>query len=144
MMICTVSSIFLSRFAFCRVLALLMVLFVPLLPAQAAQAPGSDPLPPLKAALDRMEKQLASAGTATKQDLKALGKELASARSGALNCVAQAEQQIARLENDLAILRPGKDKDMQARKSTESQPDDQAETLLSPDIAPSIGGCAEQ
>lgn len=139
MMICTVSSIFLSRFAFCRVLALLMVLFVPLLPAQAAQAPGSDPLPPLKAALDRMEKQLASAGTATKQDLKALGKELASARSGALNCVAQAEQQIARLENDLAILRPGKDKDMQARKSTESQPDDQAETLLSPDIARQLG-----
>ena len=92
MMIYTASTLFLSRFASCRGLALLLVLLVPLMPAQAAEAPGPDPLPQVKAALDRVEKQLASAGTATEQNLKALGKELTSARSSAVDCVEQAGQ----------------------------------------------------
>ena len=135
MMIYTASTLFLSRFASCRGLALLLVLLVPLMPAQAAEAPGPDPLPQVKAALDRVEKQLASAGTATEQNLKALGKELTSARSSAVDCVEQAGQQIARLENDLAILRPEKPEDTQAKQSQESRPDEQTETLLSPEIA---------
>ena len=114
MVICTASTLFYYRFACCQVWALLLVLGL-LIPAQAAEVPGPDPLPQIKATLDRLETQLASGDTATQQELEASKEELSTIRPDVLDCVEQAEKSIARLESELAILRPGKPADATAK-----------------------------
>ena len=132
MLICTASTLFLRRFACCQVWVLLLVLGL-LVPAQAAEAPEPAPLPEMQATLERLEKQLASAETATEPELKTLEKEIAKVRSSALDCVQQAEQGAKKLDSELAILRPEKPTDAKAAKETQSS--EQPETPVSPDIA---------
>ena len=132
MLMCTASNPFCRRFAWRYVWALLLVLGL-LVPAQAADAPEADALPQAKAALDRIEKQLASAETATEPELKTLEKEIAKVRSSALDCVQQAEQGAKKLDSELAILRPEKPADAKAAEETQSI--EQPETPVSPDIA---------
>ena len=132
MVICTANTLFLSRFACCQVWALLLVLGL-LVPAQAADVPGPDPLPQAQATIDRVEKQLASAETATEPELKTLKKDIATVRSSALACVQQAEQGTEKLDSELAILRPEIPADAKAAKET--QPSEQPETPVSPAIA---------
>jgi septal ring factor EnvC (AmiA/AmiB activator) len=115
MVICTTSTVSLPRFAGCQVWVLLLVLGL-LVPAQAADAPELAPLPEMQATLERLEKQLASAGTATAQELKTLEKEIATVRSSALECVKEAEQGAEKLDSELAILRPEKPVDAKAAK----------------------------
>ena len=134
MVICTASTLFYYRFACCQVWALLLVLGL-LIPAQAAEAPGPDPLPQVKATLDRLETQLASGDTATQQELEASEEELSTIRPDVLDCVKQAEKSIARLESELAILRPGKPADAKAKDAKETQPSEQVAAPVSPAIA---------
>ena len=137
MLNCLASTLFYRRVAWFQVLVLLLVLGL-LIPVQAADAPGPDPLPQVKTALEQIEKQLATGDTATQEELDAYEEELVTFRPDLLGCVKQAEGSIARLENELAILHPGKPKDKQAEKSPESQPDEQPAALVSPAIARQI------
>jgi len=132
MVICTASTLFCRRFACCRVWALLLVLLVP---AQAADLPGPDPIAQAQAALDRIQARLASADVATEQELKAHEEEIATIRSGALVCVEQAEQGIAKLESELAILRPKEPADKQTQKAEEAKPSEQPTEPVAPAIA---------
>jgi len=134
MMICKTSSLFLSRLACCRFWALLLLLGL-LIPAQAAEVLISDVLPQAQATLKRLEQQIATAQTATAQELKALRKEIATVRSSALDCVQQAEPKIEMLVSELAILQPEKPKDTQKKTAAESQPAAQPEAPVSPAIA---------
>ena len=131
MVICKASTLFLSRFACVQVWVLLLLFGLPV-PAQAAEALKPDTLPQAQAALERLEQQLASARTATAQELKALKKEIATVRSSAQDCVQQAEPEIASLDSQLAILQPEPPKDTQAKTAEETQPAEQPQALLSP------------
>jgi potassium efflux system protein len=134
MVICTASTLFLSRFACCQVWGLLLVLGL-LIPAQAAEALKPDTLPQAQATLERLEQQIATARTATAQELKALKKEIATVRSSAQDCVQQAEPKIELLDSQLAILQPEPPKDTQAKTAEETQPAEQPQAPVSPAIA---------
>ena len=134
MVICKASTLFLSRFVCCQVWALLPLLGL-LIPAQAAEAVKPDPLPQAQATLERLEKQFATARTATAQELKTLRKEIATVRSSAQDCLQQAEPKIEILDSELAILQPAKPKDTQAKTAQETQPAEQPEAPVSPAIA---------
>jgi potassium-dependent mechanosensitive channel len=134
MVICKASTLFLSRFACCQVWALLPLLVL-LIPAQAAEAVKPDALPQAQATLERLEKQFASAQTATAQELKTLKKEIATVRSSAQDCVQRAEPMIEILDSELAIFQPQKPKDTQKKTGEETQPAEQPEAPFSPEIA---------
>jgi small-conductance mechanosensitive channel len=121
-----------SHFACRLVWALLLVLGL-MVPAQAAGAPEADPTPQLKAALERLESQVAAAGMATERELKTLQKEIDTVRSSARDCVQEAEQAVEKLDKELAILRPEKPAD--EKESQEGQASEQPETPVSPAIA---------
>ena len=103
--------------------------------AQTADVADPDYIPQAKATLDRIEKQLLSAETATREELKAYENELDSIRSPAQKCVATTEKELAKLEKELAILRPGKARDADAEKPAETKHDEQAPEAISPEIA---------
>ena len=104
MVICIASTLFYRRFAYRQLWTLLLVLAL-LVPAQAAHATEPDPLAQAQAALDRIKSRLASPVVATETELKAHEEEFAKIRFGALDCVEQAEQKIAKLDSELAVLR---------------------------------------
>ena len=97
MVIYQASTLFLSRLACRQVWALLMLGL--LIPAQAAEAVKPDALPQAQATLERLEKQFATARTATAQELKTLRKEIATVRSSAQDCLQQAEPKIEILDS---------------------------------------------
>jgi len=113
----------------------LLLLFGLLVPAQAAEALKPDTLRQAQATLERLEKQFATARTATAQELKALKIEIATVRSSAQGCVQQAEPEIDSLNSQLAILQPENPKDTQAKTAEETQPAEQPEAPVSPAIA---------
>jgi potassium efflux system protein len=133
MVIYQASTLFLSRLACCQVWALLLLGL--LVPAQAAEALKPDALPQAQATLERLEDQLATARTATAQELKTLRKEIATVRSTAQDCLQQAEPKIEILDSELAILQPAKPKDTHAKTAQETQPAEQPEAPVSPAIA---------
>jgi potassium efflux system protein len=134
MVICKASTLSLSRFARCQVLILLPLLGL-LIPAQAAEAVKPDALPQAQATLERLEKQFATAQTATAQELKTLKKEIATVRSSAQDCLQQAEPKIEILDSELAIFQPQKPKDTQKKTVEETQPAEQPEASVSPAVA---------
>jgi small-conductance mechanosensitive channel len=134
MVICRASTLFLFRLACCQVWTLLLLSGL-LIPAQAAEAVKPDALPQAQATLERLEQQLATARTATAQELKALRKEIATVRSSAQDCVQQAKPKIEVLESELAIFQPEKPKDTQTKTTEENQPAEQPEVPDSPAIA---------
>jgi small-conductance mechanosensitive channel len=134
MVICKASTLFLSRFG-CFQVSVLLLLFGLLVPAQAAEALKPDTLRQAQATLERLEKQFATARTATAQELKALKIEIATVRSSAQGCVQQAEPEIDSLNSQLAILQPENPKDTQAKTAEETQPAEQPEAPVSPAIA---------
>jgi potassium efflux system protein len=134
MVICKASTLSLTRFARCQVLVLLPLLGL-LIPAQAAEAVKPDALPQAQATLERLEKQFATAQTATAQELKTLKKEIATVRSSAQDCLQQAEPKIEILDNELAIFQPQKPKDTQKKTVEETQPAEQPEAPVSPAVA---------
>jgi len=134
MVICKASTLFLSRFACCQVWVFPLLLGL-LIPAQAAEALEPDALPQAQATLERLEKQFATARTATAQELKTLKKEIATVRSSAQDCVQQAEPKIEMLDSELAILQPETPKDTQAKSAEQTQPAEQPEAPVSPAIA---------
>ncbi len=87
---------FLFRFAFCQVLALLLLVL--LSSAQAAEAVNPDTLPQAQAALKQITQQVAGAENASAEHLKALKKEIAAVRSNAQDCVQEAEPKIKALD----------------------------------------------
>ncbi|MDB4409604.1 mechanosensitive ion channel [Gammaproteobacteria bacterium] len=133
MVICKVNILFLCRLV-CRQFLALFLLGL-LIPAQAAEAVKPDALPQAQATLERLEKQFATARTATAQELKTLRKEIATVRSSAQDCVQQTEPKIEILDSELAILQPAKPKDTQAKTAKEPQPAEQPEAPVSPVIA---------
>jgi potassium-dependent mechanosensitive channel len=133
MVICKASTLFLFRFACCQVWVLLLLGL--LIPAQAAEVVKPDVLPQAQATLERLEKQFATARTATAQELKSLKKEIATVRSSAQDCVKRAEPKIEILDSELAIFQPEKPKDTQKKTVEETQPAEQPEALYSPAIA---------
>ena len=120
MVICKASTLFLSRFAWCQVCAMLLLGL--LIPAQAAEALKPDALPQAQATLERLEEQFATAQTATAQELKTLKKEIATVHSSALDCVQKAEPKIKKLDSELAIFQPEKPKDAQEKPAAPFSP----------------------
>jgi len=133
MAICKASTLFFSRFACCQVWVLLLLGL--LIPAQAAEALKTDVLPQAQDTLERLEQQLATARTATAQELKSIKKEIATVRSSAQDCVQQAQPEIELLDSQLAILQPEPPKDTQAKTAEETQPAEQPDAPVSPAIA---------
>ena len=126
------------RMTCCQLMALQLVLVLLLVfppAAQTADVADPDYIPQARATLDRIEKQLVSAETATREELKAYENELNSIRSPAQKCVATTDKELAKLEKELAILRPGKARDANAEKTAETRPDEQAPEAISPEIA---------
>lgn len=117
-----------------RIRALLLALLLPLLPAQAAEASEADIIPQAKAALDRIEKQLANAQDATRQELKSYAKELNTIRADAQECVSATDKNITRLGQELAILQPEKPGDAKAEIPQEGKAKEPAATV-SPEIS---------
>lgn len=117
-----------------RIRALLLALLLPLLPAQAAEASEADIIPQAKAALDRIEKQLANAQDATRQELKSYAKELNTIRADAQECVSATDKHITRLGQELAILQPEKPGDAKAEIPQEGKAKEPAATV-SPEIS---------
>jgi len=113
----------------------LLLLLGPLIPAQAAEALEPDALPQAQATLERLEKQFATARTATAQELKALRKEIATVRSSAQDCVQRVEPKIEILDSELAIFQPEKPKGTQKKTVEETQPAEQPDEPFSPAIA---------
>ncbi len=99
----------LSRLSRYQVLGLLLlVLLVPL--ANAEEVLKADP-PPMTAAqaqvaLKRLEKRVATADTATEQELKSLQQEIALVRAAAQDCVQTQEPKIELLDSQIAVLQP--------------------------------------
>jgi potassium efflux system protein len=134
MVICKASTLFLSRFTCFQVLALLPLLGL-LIPAQAAAAVKPDALPQAQVTLERLEKQFATAQTATVQELKTLKKEIATVHSSAQDCVQRAKPKIEILDSELAIFQPVKPKVTQKKTAEVTQPAAQSEATVSPAIA---------
>ena len=134
MVICIASTLFSLRLAYRQLWALLLVLAL-LVPARAADATEPDPLAQAQAVLDRIKSRLESPVVATEPELKVHEEEFAKIRSGALDCVEQAEQEIAKLDGELAILRPSEPADKQAQKAEEAKPSEQATEPVVPAIA---------
>lgn len=118
-----------------RIRALLLALLLPLLPAQAAEASEADIIPQAKAALDRIEKQLANAQDATRQELKSYAKELNTIRADAQECVSATDKNITRLGQELAILQPEKPGDAKAEIPQEGKAKEPAAATVSPEIS---------
>jgi small-conductance mechanosensitive channel len=106
-----------------------------MVPAQAMEALKPDVVPQAQATLERLEKQFATAQTATAQELKTLKKEIATVRSSAQDCVQRAKPKIEILDSELAIFQPEKPKDTQNKTVEETQPAEQPEAPFSPAIA---------
>ncbi|MER2516154.1 MAG: mechanosensitive ion channel domain-containing protein [Candidatus Accumulibacter phosphatis] len=119
---------FLRRFVRCPVWVLLLVSAL-LIPAAAAEAPGLELLSKATAALDRIERQLDSAGRATKQELRTLEAQVATVRASALDCVQGATLEVKKLDRELAILGPNSRADGGAGKENPSS--EQAEKPVS-------------
>jgi len=112
------------RFVRCQVWALLLVSAL-LIPAATAEAPELELLRQATAALGRIEGQLTSAGTATKQELRTLEAQVATVRASALDCVQGATLEVKKLDRELAILGPNNRSDAKAGKeSSSSEPAD--------------------
>jgi hypothetical protein len=96
---------FFRRFVRCQVWVLLLVSAL-LNPTAAAEAPELELLRQATADLGRIERQLDSAGTATKQELRTLEAQVGTVRASALNCVQGATLEVKKLDRELAILGP--------------------------------------
>ncbi len=128
----------LSRIICCQVLALLLLgQFIPLAHAEAGLK--SDPpqmtLAQAQVALKRLEQQIATADTATDQELKALQQEIAMVRSTALDCVKAQQPKIELLDSQIAVLQPQEIQGTQATSSQEASPAQQTASSSSPAIA---------
>lgn len=134
-MIYKTARTFFSRFAFCQVLALLLLGF--LSPAQAAETLQTQTLPQAQAALKQIARQVAGAEQASAQQLKRLKKELATFRSIAQDCVKETEPKIDMLDSQLAILQPSPTStpDAQTSTATGGQVTNQSQAPMSPAIA---------
>ncbi|MEZ5572809.1 MAG: mechanosensitive ion channel [Halioglobus sp.] len=128
----------LSRMMYCQLLALLLLgLVVPLSHADAALK--SDPpqmtLAQAQVALKRLEQQMATADTATEQELKAFQQQIAQVRSAAQDCVQSQEPRIELLDSQLAVLEPQESTGTQASSTQETQPAQSTASSYSPAIA---------
>ena len=115
----------LSGLICCQVLAaVLLGLLAPL--AAAGEALKPDPLPMTQAqaqvALKQLEQRVATADTATEQELKALQREIILVRSAAQGCVQAQEPKIELLDSQLAVLQPQDNKAAGAQGAQSSQP----------------------
>jgi len=127
------TSFFDSRLAYIQVLTLLLSCL--LSTAQAAEAIKPDTLPLAQAALKQITQQVASAETASAEQLKKLKKEIATVRSSAQDCVQEAEPKIEVLDRELAILQPDPTRGTQSKKAKGTQVADQQQAPMSPAIA---------
>ncbi|MFC1719556.1 mechanosensitive ion channel family protein [Pseudomonadota bacterium] len=126
----------LFRFAFCQVLALLLLGFMG--QALAAEAVKPDALPQAQATLKQIARKVAVAETASAEQLKTLKKEIAAVRSDAQDCVQEAEPKIQVLDSELAILQPAPTPATQSKTATGAQATDQSQAPVSPAIARQI------
>ncbi len=104
-------------------------------PSQAATPKETDPIPQARKALDRLEKRVAGAiKGATAAQLKALLVDIAKVRTTALDCVKQAEERLAKLKREQAILSPEEVQGKQPKTDKEAKPDEEP-APVSPEIA---------
>jgi len=130
-----ISSI-VSRFASVQVLAL--ILSGLLSPVQADEAVKSDDLQNAQAELKKITRQVASAGTASAEQLQKFKKEIATVRANAQDCVQEAEPKVEVLDNELAILQPNPTRGKQTKTATGTQIADQSQAPMSPAIAKQV------
>jgi len=105
------------------------------IPAQAEEALKPDAVPQAQATLERLQREIATAQTATAQELKALRQEIATVRSASLDCIQDAQPKIELLDSQLAILQPQKPQVSQAKTAVGTQSVTQPEAPISPAIA---------
>ena len=107
------------------------------IPATADDTLQTETLPEAQAALKQITRQVASAETASAQQLKRLKKEIARVRSSAQDCVEKAQPKIDTLDSQLAILQPTPTPDAQAKAATGAQITNQSQVPapMSPAIA---------
>ena len=115
-------------------LSLALLLFVPPT-AWSAGADDADLIPLARTTLDRIEQQLGSAESATRQELKSYEGELDSIRSSALKCVADTDKELAKLEKERVILLPESANAADAEKTAETPSKEPEPESVSPGIA---------
>lgn len=92
-----------------------LLLLALLNPARADEELKPEALPQAQATLERLQREIATADTATAWQLKALRKEISAVRSSALDCVQQTEPKVALLDSQLAVLQPQTPRDAQTK-----------------------------
>ena len=133
MVICKMGISYTLRLV-CRPFWALLLLGL-VIPAQAEEALKPDAVPQAQASLERLQREIATAQTATAQELKALKQEIATVRSTSLDCIQDAQPKIELLDSQLAILQPPKPQASQAKTAARTQSVTQPEAPISPAIA---------
>ena len=133
MVICKVSIYYRLRLVYLPLWALLLLGLM--IPAQAEETLKPDAVPRAQATLERLQRDIATAQTATAQQLKTLKQEIATVRSDSLDCIQDAQPKIELLDSQLAILQPGKPHTSQAKTAAGTQSVTQPEAPISPVIA---------
>jgi small-conductance mechanosensitive channel len=106
-----------------------------MIPAQAEEAFRPDSVPQARATLERLQREVASADTATAQELNALRKEIAVVRSSALGCIQDTEPKIALLDSEIAVLQPEQSQGAKTKTAGGDQSPAQPAAPVSPVIA---------
>jgi len=112
-----------------------LLLLALLNPAQADEVLKPEALPQAQATLERLQREIATADTATAWQLKTLRKEISAVRSSALDCVQQTEPKVALLDSQLAVLQPETPRDVQTKTSGKAVSAVQPAAPVSPVIA---------
>ncbi len=130
---CKMSILLLGRVVRCLFQALIFVGLIS--PAQAEMALNPEAVPQAQATLEQLQREMITARTASAEELKALRQEITKVRSTSLDCIQAAQPKIELLDNELAILQPGKPKGSQAKTAAEKQSAAPPELPVSPAIA---------
>jgi len=112
----------------------LLVQFIPLADAEVEPKFDSLQMTQAQATLERLEREVANAQTATLEELKSLRKEIAVVRTSAQDCVKETEPQIALLDDELAVLQPETPRDGQSNTAGGTQSTAQPGAPISPAV----------
>jgi len=133
MVVCKVNSLFQRRLICRRAVALLLLGLVITAQAERGMEPGA--VPQAQATLERLQREIATADTATARELKSFREEIAAVRSSALECVQVTEPKLALLDSEIAVLQPGKPPGVESKEAGVAQPGGQSGATVSPVIA---------
>jgi len=132
MAICKMTIRFQCRLVFRQFWALLLLGLC--IPVQADDALKPEAVAQAQASLERLEREIANAQTATAKELIALRNEIAKVRADAQNCVQETEPKVTLLDTELAVLQPQIPPGNQAKTGGDAQSAAQPTAPVSPEI----------